>query len=248
MLTPNPASEFLSGELTRNVPRSDCSLNDNPKCLDTSLNFYINICNIRSLRSNFQSVEHHLFSTKLLLFFNETQLSEATDSSPFSVPSYFLYSYFRSKAGSCVYVRNLTCSHAHALESFEFEGDGDLRRYYADFPWNDYCFRVKDPSLWAEHITEVIVSGMELPLLHKKKKIHIVCLSVWLHDNVNNSSLTSHSPSITLTATKRPVDTLAHTGDTMVKMAVSRIPIPSTRLPPKYSEARPPGKLVKRYP
>ncbi|MPC49587.1 hypothetical protein E2C01_043395 [Portunus trituberculatus] len=22
---------------------------------------------------------------------------------------------------------------------------GDLRRHYADFPWNDYCFRVRDP-------------------------------------------------------------------------------------------------------
>ncbi|MPC40846.1 hypothetical protein E2C01_034419 [Portunus trituberculatus] len=31
---------------------------------------------------------------------------------------------------------------------------GDLRRYYADFPWNDYCFHVRDPSLCAEHITE----------------------------------------------------------------------------------------------
>ncbi|KAK8395869.1 hypothetical protein O3P69_005762 [Scylla paramamosain] len=48
-------------------------------------------------------------------------VSEATDSSPFSVPSYFLYPHFRSKAGCCVYVRNdLTCSRAHALESSEF--------------------------------------------------------------------------------------------------------------------------------
>ncbi|MPC33388.1 hypothetical protein E2C01_026737 [Portunus trituberculatus] len=31
---------------------------------------------------------------------------------------------------------------------------GDLRRYYADFPWNDYCFHVRDPSLYAERITE----------------------------------------------------------------------------------------------
>ncbi|MPC53499.1 hypothetical protein E2C01_047393 [Portunus trituberculatus] len=23
----------------------------------------------------------------------------------------------------------------------------DLRKYYADFPWNDYCFRARDPSL-----------------------------------------------------------------------------------------------------
>ncbi|MPC43802.1 Kelch domain-containing protein 4 [Portunus trituberculatus] len=38
---------------------------------------------------------------------------------------------------------------------------GDLRRYYADFPWNDYCFLVRDPSVCAERIIEVIVSGME---------------------------------------------------------------------------------------
>ncbi|MPC68089.1 hypothetical protein E2C01_062281 [Portunus trituberculatus] len=39
---------------------------------------------------------------------------------------------------------------------------GDLRRYYADFPWNDYCFYIIDQFLCAEHITEVIVSGMEM--------------------------------------------------------------------------------------
>ncbi|MPC38951.1 hypothetical protein E2C01_032469 [Portunus trituberculatus] len=48
MATPNPASESPSGEGTGNIPRSDSSLNDDPKCLDTSLNlFYIKFCNIR---------------------------------------------------------------------------------------------------------------------------------------------------------------------------------------------------------
>ena len=42
----------------------------------------------------------------------------------------------------------------------------DLRRYYADFPWNDYCFRVRDPSLCAERITELIVSGMVAYIPH----------------------------------------------------------------------------------
>ncbi|MPC47542.1 hypothetical protein E2C01_041291 [Portunus trituberculatus] len=85
------ASESPSGEGTKNVPRSDSPLVNDLKCLDTSLNFfYINFCNIRGLRSNFQSVEHHLSSTKPhLLFLTETQLSGATDSSPFSVSSYF---------------------------------------------------------------------------------------------------------------------------------------------------------------
>ncbi|MPC44825.1 hypothetical protein E2C01_038505 [Portunus trituberculatus] len=123
MMTLNPASESHSGKGTRNVPMLDCSLNDDPKCLDTSLNFfYINFCNIHGLRYNFQSVEHPLFSAKPhLLFLIETQLPEATDSSPFSVPSYSLYSHFRSKAECCVYVCNdLTCSHAYILESSEF--------------------------------------------------------------------------------------------------------------------------------
>ncbi|MPC41609.1 hypothetical protein E2C01_035210 [Portunus trituberculatus] len=123
MATPNPALESPSAEGTRNVPKLDCSLGANLKCLYTSLNFlYINFCNIRSLRSNFQSLEHHLSSTKPhLLFLTKTQLSEATDSSLFSVPSYFLYPHFSCKDGCCIYVRsNLTCSHAHALESSEF--------------------------------------------------------------------------------------------------------------------------------
>ncbi|MPC66984.1 hypothetical protein E2C01_061144 [Portunus trituberculatus] len=47
MVTPYPASESPSWEGTRNVPRSDCSLVGNPKCLDTSLNFFfINFCNV----------------------------------------------------------------------------------------------------------------------------------------------------------------------------------------------------------
>ncbi|MPC57119.1 hypothetical protein E2C01_051093 [Portunus trituberculatus] len=46
MATPNPA-QSPSREGTRNVPRSDSSLDNDPKCLDTSLNFsYINFCNI----------------------------------------------------------------------------------------------------------------------------------------------------------------------------------------------------------
>ena len=42
----------------------------------------------------------------------------------------------------------------------------DLMRYFADFPWNDYCFRDRDPSLCAERITEVIVAGMEVYIPH----------------------------------------------------------------------------------
>ncbi|MPC34376.1 hypothetical protein E2C01_027762 [Portunus trituberculatus] len=77
MATPNLASDFPPGEGTRNVPRSDSSLDNDPKSLDTSLNFfYINFSNISGLRSSFQSVEQHLFFSKPHLFLTETQLSE----------------------------------------------------------------------------------------------------------------------------------------------------------------------------
>ena len=33
----------------------------------------------------------------------------------------------------------------------------DVRLYYSDFPWNVYCFRVRDPFICAERIAEVIV-------------------------------------------------------------------------------------------
>ena len=113
------ASESSSRKGTINALRSDGSFGVDQKCLEILLNFfYINFCNIHVLRSNFQSLEHHLSSTKPhLLFLTETQVSEATGSTPFSVPSYFLYPHFRSKAGCCVNVRNdITCSRAHALE------------------------------------------------------------------------------------------------------------------------------------
>ena len=102
MVSPHPASESPSGEGTRNVPRSSCPSADELGCLAiSSYTFTLDFCNIRHLRSNFQSVEHHLSSTKShLLFLTERQLSVTTDSSPFSVPSYFLYPHSQSKA-SC---------------------------------------------------------------------------------------------------------------------------------------------------
>ncbi|MPC44140.1 hypothetical protein E2C01_037804 [Portunus trituberculatus] len=136
MVTPNPASESLSGDGATNVPRSDSSLKNYPKYLDTFLNFfYISFCNIHILRSNFQSVKHHRSSTKPHLFLTETLLSEATDRSP----------------------------NAEVPASASW---GDQRRYYADLSWNDYCFRVRGPSLCAERITEVIVSDMEAYIPH----------------------------------------------------------------------------------
>ncbi|MPC53890.1 hypothetical protein E2C01_047794 [Portunus trituberculatus] len=171
MATPNPASESSTGKGTSNVPRSDFSLGGDPKYLDTSLHFsFINFCNIRGFRSNFQSVEHHLSSTKPHLFLTETQLSEATDSSPFSVPSYFLYPQFSSQS----WMLRLCAQRLNLLSL------GDLRRYYAHFPWNDYRFRVTDPSLCAIRIREEKVSFfMQEEQLAKgnkemEKKSHLV--------------------------------------------------------------------------
>ncbi len=42
----------------------------------------------------------------------------------------------------------------------------NLRMYISDFPWNDYCFQVRDPSMCAQRITEVIISGMEAYIPH----------------------------------------------------------------------------------
>ena len=105
------------------VPRSDCPTGNDLGCFDTFfITFSIDFCNICGHRSNFQSVEHHLSSSKPhFLFLIETLLSVATNSSPFSVPSYFLYPHFQSKAGCCVYLRNdITYSRAPNFKSSEF--------------------------------------------------------------------------------------------------------------------------------
>ena len=61
----HPASESPFGEETTDVPMSDCPSTDDLGCLDTSSNnSTLDFCNIRGLRSNFQSMEHHLSSTK----------------------------------------------------------------------------------------------------------------------------------------------------------------------------------------
>ena len=117
------ASESPARGGTTNTPTTTIFGNDLRRCPDNSSNlFCINFCNIRGLRSNFESVEHHLSSSKPhLLFLTETQVSEATDSNLFSIPSYFLYHKFHSKAGCCVYVRNdIFCSRAHNFDSSEF--------------------------------------------------------------------------------------------------------------------------------
>ena len=68
-----------------------------------------------------------------------------------------------SQSHICIlsFISNPSPPKQRCLWRFASASWGDLRRYYADFPGNGYCFRVRDPSLCTEHITEVIVSGME---------------------------------------------------------------------------------------
>ncbi len=42
----------------------------------------------------------------------------------------------------------------------------DLRMFFSDLPWNEYCFQVHDPSVCAQRITEVIVSGTDAYIPH----------------------------------------------------------------------------------
>ncbi|KAL7629919.1 UNVERIFIED_CONTAM: hypothetical protein RMT77_019962 [Armadillidium vulgare] len=91
-------------------------------CPDARSSFFINFCNIRGLFTNFHFVEHHLSSSRPhLLFLTETQVSECSDSKPYSVSSYCLYPQFSAKGGCCAYVRNdVVCSRVSNLESSEF--------------------------------------------------------------------------------------------------------------------------------
>ncbi|MPC21816.1 hypothetical protein E2C01_014816 [Portunus trituberculatus] len=47
------------------------------------------------------------------------------------------------------------------LWHFAYASYGDLRRYYAEYPWNDNCLCVRNSSLYDEHITDVMVSAMK---------------------------------------------------------------------------------------
>ncbi|MPC63493.1 hypothetical protein E2C01_057591 [Portunus trituberculatus] len=53
-----------------------------------------------------------------------------------------------------------------------------LRMYYADFSWNDFCFRVIDPSLCTKRITEVILSGMKAYISHSFLNLNLLNLGL----------------------------------------------------------------------
>ena len=89
----------------------------------TSDSFSIDFCNIRGLRSNFSSVEHHLLSSSPdILFLSETQLSADVSSDLFKVSNYSLFPRFRIKGGVCAYcASNVPVSRLVDLESPSFD-------------------------------------------------------------------------------------------------------------------------------
>ncbi|MPC51907.1 hypothetical protein E2C01_045764 [Portunus trituberculatus] len=137
MAIPNPASESLSGEGIRNVPSKffDYLTSKVEQILSLYPFAEINVHHQLCLFSPFTDYPGELVFNFAILHDLE-QLVQHSIRIPDRSPK------------------------AEVPLAFFFCQLGDLRRYYADFPWNAYCFRVRDPSLCAERITEVIVSGM----------------------------------------------------------------------------------------
>lgn len=146
------AASAPSEERYINDPSSDGS-HGNFRCLDTSSNFLCtNFCIIRGLGFNFKHADNQLFSSKPhLLFLTEMEVCVATDNSCSSVPSYFLYSHFHTKAGCCVYVRNdILCSCAHNIESSEFSTtfyDFNVNLLLSLFALYEYISHLTPPAM-----------------------------------------------------------------------------------------------------
>ena len=90
---------------------------------DGPSSFTVNFCNIRGLRSNLPSVEHHLSShLPNLLLLSETQVSCDVSPDSFNISHYNLYSKFRSKGGICAYCNiNTPIARYMVLESPNFD-------------------------------------------------------------------------------------------------------------------------------
>ena len=85
--------------------------------------FSIHYTNIRGLRSNFSSVEHHL-ATALpnILLLSETQLSSTVSPAPFQISHYNFLHRFRSNGGVCAYYNiNTPIARLMDLESSDFD-------------------------------------------------------------------------------------------------------------------------------
>ena len=87
-------------------PSSSIGSTQNSSC-DRLAPFSIHFTNIRGLKSNKPSVEHHLKSLPNILLLSETQVSDG-DSSDFNISHYNLFSNFRLKGGVCAYCNTNT--------------------------------------------------------------------------------------------------------------------------------------------
>ena len=93
------------GSLTRGPPDRQTAtevVDQRGACTPDSISF--DFCNIRGLRSNFSTVEHHLASSSPdLIFLSETQLSANVSSDLFKISNYNLFPRFKKKGGVCAY-------------------------------------------------------------------------------------------------------------------------------------------------
>src|ERR1700755_518715 len=115
-------SHITTWELVASGDGVGATKTSTPTCPGARSSFFINFCNIRGLFTNFHFFEHNLSSSRPHhLFLTETQVFGCSDSKPYSVSSYCLYSQFSAKGGCCANVRNnVVCSRVSNLESSEF--------------------------------------------------------------------------------------------------------------------------------
>ena len=109
-LTQGPSDrQHVTGVSVQSVSAPDC--------------FSIDFSNIRGLRSNFSSVEHHLLSSSPdILLLSETQLSANVSSDLFKISNYNFFPRFRKKGGVCAYcASNVPVTRLVDLESPSFD-------------------------------------------------------------------------------------------------------------------------------
>ena len=112
-----------AGSLTQGPPDRQQATGVNVQSVCAPDSFSIDFCNIRGLRSNLSSVEHHLLSSSPdLLLLSETQLSANVSSDLFKINNYNLFPRFRRKGGVCAYcASNVPVTRLVDLESPSFD-------------------------------------------------------------------------------------------------------------------------------
>ncbi|MPC40873.1 hypothetical protein E2C01_034446 [Portunus trituberculatus] len=171
MATSNPASESPPGERIRNVPMSDCSLISIFGEFNVHLQLWLSspfsdhpgelAFNLTILHDLKQLVQHPTYIPDRL-----GDTPNILDLFPTSNPSAYAVTLSSPFGSSDHNLISVPCPISpippqdppkwRCLRHFTSARLGDLRRYYADFPRNDYCFRVSDPSPCAECITECL--------------------------------------------------------------------------------------------